>query len=143
MKSHVTSEMHVTAENRFGSFTGKYDLVAKVPHGSTEKAFRYAVSIDTKRLRVPDRVAEMIRDVVLPDRDREEFGSGFLRHFPANLALIRFGAVKGESKCTDWFPVVARRRPQNGAEIYSTAELTTHGNVRTKAQSNSFVQRVS
>ena len=101
------------------------------------------MSVDAKRFRLMDGVAEIIGEIVLLDGDGKELSLCLRRHFAGNFALVVFGPVEGESKCADWFRMMTRREPQHRTGIDATAEITTDWNIRAETQANRFVQCVT
>src|SRR6202050_5008234 len=101
------------------------------------------MSFDANLFLLRDGVAEIIREIVLLDGEGEKLSLCLRRHFASNFAFVVFGPVEGESKCADWFRMMARGEPQHRTGIDATAEITTDWNIRAEAQANRFVQCVT
>ncbi len=96
-----------------------------------------------KCFRLQDRVGKVIREIVLPDGDREKFRAHLGRHLARFFLLVVVGAIEGQGEGADRIGMMFRREPENRAGIETAAEITAHRNVGAQAEANRFLQRMT
>ena len=141
VKQHVAAKVRVAAEDLVRSFSGQDDLVAGVAHGAAQQVFGDAVGIEAERLRLRDRIGKMIGQIVLPDRDGEEFRAGLRRHLPGFSFLVIFGAVEGQGEGANRFAVMSRRQAEDRTGVEPAAEVAADRNVGAQTDANRLFQR--
>ena len=88
IQQHVAPEVRVPAEHLVRALARDDDLVPGVAHGAAQKVLGDAMGVDAKRLRLGDRVGEIVREIALPDRDRVIVGAGPRGHLLCDRPLV-------------------------------------------------------
>src|SRR6266550_1560254 len=85
----------------------------------------------------------MVGQIVLPDRDGEEFRAGLRRHLPCFLLLVVIGVVEGQGEGANRYGMMPRRQAENRTGVEAATEVTTHRNVGPQTDAYRLLQRTA
>jgi hypothetical protein len=71
--------------------------------------------IDAQGFRLMYGIGEMIRQIVLTDRDGQEFSACLARHLFGNFSLVIFGTIKSEGEGAHRPVMMPRRQTEHRA----------------------------
>jgi hypothetical protein len=142
VEQHVAAEMRVAAEDLVRAFAGQHHLVAGIAHRPAQQIFGDAMGVEAHRLALGDGIGEMVRQILLPDRDRIECGAGLLGHLLRDRALVIVAAVKGQGEGTDRLAMVPCRKAEHRAGIETAAQIAADRNIGPEAQADRLLERV-
>ena len=99
--------MSVATEDLVRAFARDDDLVPGLADRAAQEVLRDAVSVDAEGLGLMHRIAEVIREIVLPDRNRMELGADASRHLTGFPFLVVIGPIEGQREGADRIGMMA------------------------------------
>ena len=95
-----------------------------------------------KRLGLMHGIGEMIREIVLADRDRMELGAGQRRHLARLHFFVVFGPIEGEREGADRIGMMPGGEAEDRAGVESAAQIAADRHVRAQAHAHSFLEHL-
>src|SRR5262249_56497564 len=88
VQHQIAAEVRIAGEDLVGALAGEDDLVAALVDRAAEEELGDAVRIEAQRLAVPDRIGEVVGELIVADRDGVELGARARRHLGGDGQLL-------------------------------------------------------